>query len=179
MKAFKFFFFAVAMFFALNASAQFATASSSKSSGSNEKGTRVLIDVRFGGIDMGIKKGGFGLTFGGEKRFNDYIAWDFINIEYSAPFNSPEYWDVLSFKTGLRGFSPSFASDNLRAYTNLAVGYTCILVGERRYLYAEHAFGLTFGVGLQYKKTFSLGYTLQWENQWKTKNHFATLGFAF
>lgn len=42
-----------------------------------------------------------------------------------------------------------------------------------------HGFGLTFGVGLQYNKKWLVGYTLQYETAFKTKSHFATIGYTF
>lgn len=181
MKAFKFFFFAVAMTFAMNASAQFASAGGSKSSGSSsasDKSNFFLFDVRLGGVSGA---GGFGLNFGGEKRYNDYIAWDYINIEFAAPFDSPANYDMISAKTGVRGFSPSFANDKLRAYTNLAVGYTCVLAEDwwSGDMEANHGFGLTFGIGIQFNKKYSIGYSLQYETAFKSKSHLATFGFAF
>ena len=44
---------------------------------------------------------------------------------------------------------------------------------------AKHGFGLTFGVGVQFKEKFSVGYSLQYETGWKTKCHFATFGYTF
>lgn len=180
MKTIKFFFFAVAMAFAMNASAQFASAGSSKSSStsSTDKSNFFLLDVRLGGVSG---SGGFGFNFGGEKRYNEYIAWDYVNVEYAAPFNSPADLDLLSLKTGVRGFSPSFANEQLRAYSNLAVGYTCVLAEDwwSGDMEANHGFGLTFGVGIQFKKKYSLGYSLIYETAFKSKSHLATFGFAF
>lgn len=179
MKAFKFFFFVVAMTFAMSASAQFVSSGATKggSSTSTDKTNYFLLDVRVGGV---AGAGGFGFNFGGEKRYNDYIAWDYINVEYAAPFNSPADFDILSLKTGVRGFSPSFANEKLRAYSNLAMGYTCVLAkdwwGD---MAASHGFGLTFGIGIQFNKKYSIGYSLQYETAGKSKSHLATFGFAF
>lgn len=44
---------------------------------------------------------------------------------------------------------------------------------------ANHGFGLTWGVGVQIKKKFNIGYTLQYETAFESKNHFATFGYTF
>ena len=171
MKSFKFLFFVLALCLATSTNAQF-----SRGGSFGEKSHYFVVDVRFGGIEWW--GAGFGVNLGGEKRFNDYIAWDYINIEYAAPFDSPKHLNILSAKTGVRGFTPSFANEKLRFYSNLAVGYTCILE-KWGSLYTDHGFGLTFGVGLQINKKYSLGYALQYETAGGSKNHFGTFGIAF
>lgn len=204
MKKVKLFFAAVATIFAMNANAQF------------------IADLRLGSVNSA---GGFGLNVGYQKPIAEFqgceFAWDVVNFEYAAPFNSPKYWDVLSLKTGARAFSPTFGNGKFRAYTNLALGYSCVLfnydgavsdayddaIDEARKQYeaaglgdyfdealdasglgdyddgdgmtAYHGFGLTWGIGVQYNKKFSLGFTLQWESKFKTKNYFATFGYTF
>lgn len=134
------------------------------------------------------------------------LAWDFVNFEYAAPFKSPADLDLLGLKTGLRLFTPSFGGDKFRVYTNLAVGYSCALAKggfgfdmddlEDYFEYltrasydfedefddsmsANHGFGLTWGIGLQYNKKVHLGYSLQYETALKSKSHFATIGYTF
>ena len=190
MKKVKLFFAAVATIFAMNANAQF------------------IADVRLGSV---ASAGGFGLNVGYQKSLTEFqgceIAWDVVNFEFAAPFNSPADFDQLSLKTGIRAFSPSFGNDKFRAYTNLALGYTCNLakgfddddwenaweqawnivnnggdiddIDDGGSMSAYHGFGLTWGVGVQYNKKFSLGFTLQWESKFKTKNYFATIGYTF
>lgn len=191
MKAVKLLFAALAMTLAMNASAQIDG--------------RFVIDVKFGGITPSWanlyngKGAAFGVGFGYQvdiKEFNNWnLAWDVAKIEYAAPFDSPKYLDLLAVKSGLRLFSPSFFGDKWRAYTNLGIGYSCVLekVPTGGYvdpitgdLYvtgdsmeSNHGFGLTFGVGMQYNQKWSFGYTLQYETALKTKSHFATIGFAF
>ena len=92
------------------------------------------------------------------------------------PFNSPGDWNQLDFKTGVRAFSPSFAGDHLRAYTNLDMGY---VLGLAKGPFVSSAFGLTWGAGIQYNEKWSLGYTLQYETAGKSKNHFATIAYTF
>lgn len=234
MKTINLFLLGIAMLVSTSASAQFVSASGSKaksvsSSASMDKSNYFLLDLKVGGVG-GV--GGFGVNLGGEKRYNEYIAWDYINFEYSAPFNSPADMDILSLKTGIRAFSPSFCNDKLRFYANLSVGYTCVLSKLPSYDYddindydyddydfddfdydywmdyydyyygsssratsynlgnivssssdldisASHGFGLTFGIGFQYNKKISVGYSLQYETAFKSKCHFATIGFAF
>ena len=241
MKVIKFFVAAMAMAFAMSANAQFLSDG------------RFTANVNLGSV---ATKGGFGLGFGYQKEFysNDYVtlAWDVAQFEWNAPFNSPGDLDYLSLKTGIRAFSPSFANDKLRAYTNLSLGYTCVLAktgwssgkglstnnllkaygfdnidaivkkagysgldellkdlgyedledyleevygsvddeylesiedddyeGGSPKMKAHSAFGLTWGVGIQYNKKWSLGYTLQYETWGKSKNHFATISYTF
>ena len=256
----KYLFLAVAMTVATSASAQFVNSGGSKGY-SNVSGTELdqkvhfMADLRVGSV---ASKGGFGVNLGGTKEIASFagctLAWDFVNVEFAAPFNSPADIDMLSLKAGLRLFSPSFANDNIRLYTNLAMGYTCVLTkgassspmyeylrkyieldwntsewrkwlsdqgldeerikeirSEISYLerafedahddsefaneeewneeflnslggdkmQANHGFGLTWGAGVQIKKKFSIGYTLQYETAFKSKNHFATIGWTF
>ena len=243
----------MAMAIATSASAQFVSGGGSKgssrfSSAELDPKIHFMADFKLGSV---ASSGGFGFNFGGTKEIYSIsgctVAWDFLNMEYSAPFNSPSNLDFLSLKTGLRLFSPSLMNDKIRLYTNLAMGYTCALTKGDSQLYnfakkrieegsreaekwaekqgysgkeieelyrrlavyeeafdiieqdipreeedqaflnmigsdkmqANHGFGLTFGVGVQIKKKFNIGYTLQYETALKTKNHFATIGYIF
>lgn len=178
MKAVKLLFAALAMSFAMNASAE---------------GNHFTFDVKVGGV---AGAGGFGFGVGYQKELKEFnnwnLAWDVVSFDYAAPFNSPADLDFLSVRTGLRLFTPTFWNDNFRCYVNLAPGYTCALVKEIRELWgngmilgydekmvANHGFGLAFGAGIQFKEKFSLGYTLQYETACKSKCHFATFGFTF
>ena len=249
----KYFILAMAMTVATGASAQFVN-KGGKSSGSFSSSnveldpkSHFVADFKIGSV---ASKGGFGFNLGGTKELTSFagctLAWDFVNVEWAAPFSSPANTDFLSLKTGLHLFSPSFMNDNLRLYTNLSMGYTCVLtkgsselldiimkaqgggkiVGpledlgydedeiydimqkldeidkyiDKKYydddeaeeefykaieenfrgkMEANHGFGLTWGVGVQIKKKFNFGYTLQYETAFKSKNHFATIGYTF
>ena len=221
MKAIKLFSAAIAMVFALNANAQ----------------GHFVADFKVGSV---WEVGGFGIGLGYQTRIlekSDFeLAWDVANFEWTAPFNSPADLDMLSLKTGLRAFSPSFAKDKFRFYTNLSIGYTCVLAkgiisaddiedyledyeksamdiassylkglgGDYLQDYsqaykeasksvseayddevdgtsmsAHHGFGLTWGVGLQYNKKWSLGYSLLYETAGKSKSHLVTIGYTF
>ena len=218
MKTIKFIVFAMAMTTSMSASAQFAGGGSGKS-GAGFGGSKATLDskahftaeVRIGSV---ASTGGFGINFGGQKDIaalgSFTLAWDFVNVEYAAPFNSPADLDLLALKTGLRLFTPSFAKDKIRFYTNLAMGYSCVLskggfggideddlddLYDYYYNYysrasskdydfddsmsANHGFGLTFGIGLQYNKKVHVGYSLQYETAFKSKTHFATIGYTF
>lgn len=241
----KYLFLAMTMTVATSASAQFVSGGGSKggskiSSSELDPKAHFMADFRIGSV---ASAGGFGINLGGTKELATFsgctLAWDFLNVEFAAPFNSPSNTDFLSLKTGLRLFSPSFVNDNLRIYTNLAMGYTCVLtkgigginsnwkkllaayaddnISDREIeklmkelgydpddedlwdeledyyedfdddvipsistkMQANHGFGLTWGVGVQIKKKFNIGYTLQYETAFKTKNHFATFGITF
>ena len=247
----KYFFLAVAMTATTGASAQFVGGGSNRTVGSSsaELDTKAhfVADFRIGSVSS---KGGFGINLGGTKEIASFagctLAWDFVNVEFAAPFSSPADLDYISAKTGLRLFSPSFANDNVRLYTNLSMGYTCVLtkgssefidklleygggyqflnwmekqdysadeikdilekledieedINRRHYdedeevaawesalrdnfggkMEASHGFGLTWGIGVQIKKKYNIGYTLQYETAFKSKNHFATIGYTF
>ena len=167
------------------------------------------LNANLGGIvgAGGYSEGGFGLGAGFQTGVLDskYIslAWDVVQFEWNAPFDSPGDMDWLNLRSGIRAFSPSFANDHLRAYMNLGMGYTCVLA--KRYtvdvdyddLYdddwwdwddvvdvdskmkAHSAFGLTWGFGLQLNKKFSLGYSLHYDTYSECKKHFVTFGFTF
>lgn len=250
----KYLFLAMAMTVASSASAQFVGGGSSKG-GSKTSNTELdpkahfVADFKIGSV---ASAGGFGFNLGGTKELTTFsgctLAWDFLNFEWAAPFNSPANLDMLSLKTGLRLFSPSFANDKLRLYTNLSMGYTCVLTkgafsnplyekffeldfkddamerwmekegysddeieeffdvfdeleqgfddsdipreeedqaffdyinGGSSKMQANHGFGLTWGVGVQIAKKVNIGYSLQYETAFKSKNHFATIGYTF
>ena len=185
MKAIKFFVAAIAMTFALGANAQISEG-------------HYTANVNLGSI---ATKGGFGLGLGyrADVYTHDYftLAWDVAHVEWDALFDSPADLDEISVKTGLRCFSPSFANDKLRAYTNIALGYTCVLtksvsldvdwsddyslpaIEVETKMKGHSAFGLSWGIGLQYNQKIALGYTLQYETWAKSKNHFATISYTF
>ena len=193
MKSVKLLLAALAMTFAMGASAQMTG--------------RFVLDAKFGAItpawtNIWTGKGAaFGVGLGYQldlKEFGDWnLAWDVANFEFAAPFDSPKYLDLLALKSGLRLFTPTFWGGKWRAYTNLGVGYSCalqknanigayldpitgdvIVVGDSS-MEANHGFGLTFGAGLQFNQKWSFGYTLLYETALKTKSHFGTIGFAF
>ena len=165
MRAIKFFSAAIAMAFAMNASAK-----------TFDDGN-FTVNENFGSI---ASVGGFGLGVGYQTEVysNQWLTlnWDVLHFEWDAPFNSPGDWNQLDFKTGVRAFSPSFAGDHLRAYTNLDLGY---VLGLAKGPFVSSAFGLTWGAGIQYNEKWSLGYTLQYETAGKSKNHFATITYIF
>lgn len=172
MKTIRLLSVAFAMLFAMSTNAQIL------------KDGHFTANVNVGGItNHGSGKGAFGLGVGYQTRelySCKYLslAWDVLHIEWDAPFNSPGDFNMLGFKTGARAFSPSFAGDKLRAYTNLDMGYVLGITSTND-TDTWHAFGLTWGIGLQYKQKWSLGYTLEFESNGKSKSHFATIGYAF
>lgn len=199
MRTVKFFFLAMAMTIATSANAQFVGGGSSKSgsgfgssSASLDSKAHFTSEFRVGSV---AEAGGFGVNLGGQKDIAAFggcvLAWDFVNFEFAAPFNSPADLDFLALKTGMRFFTPSFANDKIRLYTNLSMGYS-VALGETYavsyYPYfsisndgmtAKHGFGLTYGLGLQVSKKFNLGYSLQYETACESLSHFATLGWTF
>lgn len=164
MKAVKLLFAALAMTFAMNASAQ---------DFENFFDGHVIADVKLGGANGA---GAWGFALGYQKPITEFegfsLAWDVLNYEFNAPFKKPGDGWMMSVKTGAHLFTPSFWNDNLRGYTNLAMGYT----------YSKglkSAFGLTYGLGFQFKEKFSVGYTLIYETAGSSKTHFATFGWTF
>ena len=138
MKAIKLFFVAMAVTFALNANAQFATQKTGRSSfaatsSSSDSRIHGVFDFRVGSYSY-FTSGGFGFTIGVQKGIYQFkgcdLAWDIAQFEFSAPFSSPSKGDLLGLKTGVRCFSPSFVNDKLRLYTNISMGWVCNLVKE-------------------------------------------------
>jgi hypothetical protein len=162
MKAVKLLFAALAMTFCMNASAE------------NFFNGNVIADIKFGGNNGA---GGWGFGVGYQKPITEFqgctLAWDVLNFEFNGPFKGISDGWMMSFKTGARLFSPSFWNDNLRGYTNLAMGYSYI--GGAK----TSAFGITYGLGLQFKEKFSFGYSLIYESANSGKCHFATFGWTF
>ena len=174
MKTIRLFSVALAMLFAMGANAQIF------------KDGHFVGNFNIGGVTGkgGFSKAAFGIGLGYQTRelySCDYVslAWDVFQFEWNAPFDSPGDLDFLGFKTGARAFSPSFAKDKLRGYTNLAMGYTLGLWSFGSDTQAESAFGLTWGIGLQYSQKWSLGYTLEYESNGTSKCHFATVAYTF
>ena len=143
----------------------------------------------------GYSEGGFGLGAGFQTGILDskYIslAWDVAQVEWNSQFDSPGDIDWLNFRSGIRAFSPSFAKDHLRAYMNFGMGYSVVLLKEfdrdfddgvltiDEEMKGHSAFGLTWGLGLQLNKKFSLGYSLHYDTFTELKKHFVTFGFTF
>lgn len=93
----------------------------------------VTVNANIGGFsNAGYSQAGFGLGVGFQTGIyeNDWISlsWDVLHFEWDAPFKSPGDVDYLNFKSGIRAFSPSFANGHLRAYTNLAMGLSVVLM---------------------------------------------------
>jgi len=190
MKAIKFFSVAIAMLFAMNASAKVF------------EDNHFMVNANVGSVKYPVSSdGAFGLGAGFQTGLyeNDWfsLSWDVLHFEWNAPFDSPADLDWLNFKTGLRAFSPSFANGHLRAYTNFDLGYTCVLakgvvvdfewddddmewdVDADTKLKGHSAFGLTWGIGLQLNKKISLGYSLEYDTFTEFKKHFATIAYTF
>lgn len=168
MKAIKFFVAAMALTFAISSSAKIFD------------DNHFTVNANVGSIGG---QGGFGLgvAFQTGLYSGEYFSldWDVLQFEWDAPFNSPGDFDQLSFKTGARAYSPTFANDHLRAYTNLDMGYLLGIAKVGGDTTTSSAFGLTWGIGLQLNQKWSLGYSLQFESNGKSKNHFATVAYTF
>ena len=128
--------------------------SSSVSNSGYDPKLRVLLETRIGS--------GLGENIVLEKEYHKYVAVDFFSIGYTSGdwhFDSHK----LSAKVGARGFSPSWWGDRMRAYTDLALGYDCIIVSPKGLgTTTSHGFGLTWGIGVQMFKRFYFGYSLDY-----------------
>ena len=181
MKAIKFFVAATAMAFAMNANAEIFDNNHFTVDAS--VGAKVAsVTTPLGKVSNSDAAFSLGAMFQTEVYSNDWITldWDVARFAWVAPFDSPGDWDELHFKTGCRAYSPTFAGDHLRGYTNLDMGYVLGLAKDLADdIQTASAFGLDWGLGIQLNKKFSFGYTLQFESNGKTKNHFFTFGFTF
>lgn len=160
MKVIKLFFAALAMTFAMNASAE------------KFFNGKFIADVK-GGITSPGSLGAWGVGVGYEKNLNSWLAWDVLNVDFTDTFKNAGDGIQIGVKTGLRGFTKSFWGDNWRGYANLGGGYTFLKAGSRS------AFGMVIGAGLQLKEKVSLGYSFQFETAGESKGHFFTVGYAF
>lgn len=193
MKAIRFFSLAMAMAFAVSANAQ--SASDGSSSGTYKPKNKFTIDAKVGSVANGDGDSGGGFGFGLGYQIGivggrwGAVSADINFLDFAAPFDSPKNLDYIGAKVGPRYFTPFFAKGKLRGYTNLALGYTCVILpgldddddygkGDGENI-ANHGFGLTWGIGIQAFKWLSIGYSLQYETAFKTKTHFATISFAF
>ena len=138
-----------------------ATTSSAKKSSSSsvsnrgyDSKLRVLLETRIGS--------GLGENIVLEKEYHKYVAVDFFSIGYTSGdwhFNSHK----ISAKVGARGFSPRWWGGRMRAYTDLALGYDCIIATpEGLSSTTSHGFGLTWGVGVHMFEHFYFGYSLDY-----------------
>ena len=185
MKAIKFFVAAMAMVLVMSATAKiFENNHFTVDASVGAKVTSVTGLGFFGPVTVSNTDAAFslGAMFQTEILSTNWITldWDVFRFAWVAPFNSPGDWDELHFKTGARAYSPTFAGDHLRGYTNLDMGYVLGLAKDwNDDVSTASAFGLDWGIGIQLNKKFSFGYTLQFESNGKSKNHFFTFGYTF
>ena len=96
-----------------------------------------------------------------EKEFHKYVAVDFFSLGYTS-----ENWKFdthkISAKTGARGFSPRWWGGRMRAYTDLALGYDCVIFSLPGFSETSHGFGLTWGLGIHMLDHFYFGYSLDY-----------------
>ncbi len=182
MKAIKLFVAAVAVAFATSASAKIFE-NNHFTADFSVGGTVTSVTVPFfGKISNTDASFGLGAMFQTEILSTEWVTldWDVFRLAWVAPFSSPADWDQLHFKTGCRAYSPTFANDHLRGYTNFDMGYVLGLAKDGNDdVQTASAFGLDWGIGIQLNKKFAFGYTLQYESNGKSKNHFFTFGYTF
>ena len=126
-------------------------------------------------------EGGIGseIELGGriQKNFNQYLAWDVVNLKYAFDYTgaNAHEWELT---TGLRGFSPSFGP-NLKAFAAIDLGYGGLKATESG-CDAVHCFALDFTVGLQVYKGLYLGYGFGGLfNDGSHKDHLLRIGWMF
>ncbi|HBC28283.1 MAG TPA: hypothetical protein DC006_01070 [Prevotellaceae bacterium] len=144
-------------------------------------GTTMAMAQKEKGLGWAVEGGiGSELELGGRAQygFNQYLAWDVLNVKYAfdygKDFNAHE-WELT---TGLRGFSPSFGP-NLKAFAALDLGYGGQKIATDG-IDAAHCFALDFTVGLQVYKGLYLGYGFGglFKNG-SHKDHLLRVGYMF
>lgn len=161
-----------------------ATVKKSSYVSNDDRGFAFLSETKIGSY---YGTGGFGENLVFEWQFNKWFAWDFASIDFSAPFSFDAF--SIGLKTGVRGFTPRFASDKLRGFGTLALGWDMgimpaqtISMGPREMRIPSwngHGFGLSFGLGVEAFDVVSLGYTLEYSTVWKSTAHYAKIGVRF
>ena len=130
-------------------------------------------------------RGGFGVNLVLEREMNKYLAWDVFSVDFSAPWNC----DLVNIgiKTGLRGFSPRFWEDQMRAYTSFALGYDCGIITTKISPITDragHGFAFSCGAGFQFREKIFVGYDLEYSTSEIDKGrfgiaHYAKIGYKF
>lgn len=115
-----------------------------------------------------------------QKNINNYFALDALTISYTAPFDGPAYYDEISTRTGVRGFTPKFYK-NMCGYANIDLGYTCVLAKDLMLdeMVTNHSFGLEFGAGFELTKHIAIGYSLHYNTAVQTTSHFGKISCRF
>lgn len=189
MKYSKFFLAACLAAFALNASAQDETvetteptasmSTKSASKGDYDHGYHLMPEIKLGGYN-GVF--GFGANLVLEHEFHRYFAWDIVSLDASAPYDFSE--GCVGLKTGLRYFTPRFWGGKVRGFVGAAAGYQCCIKQVVDYydpdeIWTSKTNGVTRGrfhlnrkplsglgvsasIGIQIKKHFFLGYTMEY-----------------
>lgn len=141
-----------------------------------------MLETKIGGL---YGTGGFGENFVFEREFHKYIAWDIVSLDFNMPFNTD--FLTVGVKTGIRGYTPRWWDGKMRGYSNLAVGYDCVVyLGSVRDMLKWqgastelHGFGLSWGIGVEIVDHFLVGYDLEYNSGIKSTAHFAKLTYKF
>lgn len=141
-----------------------------------------MLETKIGGL---YGTGGFGENFVFEREFHKYIAWDIVSLDFNMPFNTN--FLTVGVKTGIRGYTPRWWDGKMRGYSNLAVGYDCVIyLGNTRDILKWegaptelHGFGLSWGIGVEIVDHFLVGYDLEYNSGIKSTAHFAKLTYKF
>ena len=189
MKFPKLFLTICAMATAINVGAQpdstvITTTEGATKSYSYDRGYHLMPEVKLGSC---YGYAGFGVNLVLEHEFHKYLAWDIVSLDFSAPFDFNH--GNIGLKTGLRAFTSRFWGDNARGFMSLAAGYDCNIREHMEFDKTENkihiknkgfsGLGLSVGLGLQFKKHFFLGYTMEYSTAAKFTSHYGRFGFRF
>ncbi|MBQ7570803.1 MAG: hypothetical protein IJT19_01010 [Bacteroidaceae bacterium] len=97
-------------------------------------------------------------------NFNQYFAWDVLNVKYAYDWDRTKiwgttfktHWNEIAITTGVRGFSPTFFNDRMKAFANFDLGYGAMFNNGN-----TNCFAIDFGVGLYVWKGLYAGYALE------------------
>lgn len=144
-------------------------------------GSTTMMAQKEKGLTWAVEGGiGSELELGGRAQynFNQYLAWDVLNVKYAFDWGDHANAHEWELTTGLRGYSPSFGP-NLKVFAALDLGYGGIKVAED-HVDATHCFALDFTVGLQVYKGLYLGYGFGGLfNDGSHKDHLLRVGYTF
>ena len=201
MKFSKLFLTVCTMAIAMNLCAQNTTtttatyAESITNTDSYDKGYHLMPEIKLGSC---YGYAGFGANLVLEHEFHKYLAWDIVSLDFSAPFDLSE--GNFGLKTGIRGFTSRFWDNKARGFMSLAAGYDCN-IRERKeidetktwqdkdgklqtgWTYIKNkgfsGLGVSVGLGIQFKKHFFGGYTMEYSTAAKFTSHYAKFAYRF
>lgn len=120
-------------------------------------------------------------------NFNKYLALDLLSVKYAYDWDKEDFgifgsynlnWNEVTLTTGVRGFSPTFFKDRMKAYANFDLGYGAMFGGDLAG--NTNTFAIEFGVGLYLWKGLYAGYTFEALcNDGHHNDHLFRIGYNF